>query len=414
MAEAFAVVAGAVGGGLTEGLGEELWGQLVAEGFQNGQFTGVRQVMRLFGGVGEVAGGANVAAEEQVLVEELEVEQAGNGFADAGVLEDGAACVEGEDLKADREFVGEFGFEDEAVGDGGKVVSGHPLLGDVLLAVIGLTGLEGLEGNGRILVVFDVDAVVIELAAAGGSVAGPPIVPAGIGDAVAEVELFDAVGAGAEGWFGQGAGKVAGFPPVLGEHREAADGEREVAVEVVLEVEDDSTLTAGFDARDVCVGDAEGGAAFFKEGVEGPEHVFGQDGRVVSKAGFGAELEAEGEAVRGEGDGLGEVGVAGGDFVGRAGQEGFPDVAARAAGRRATDAWCPLGAEADRGVAFEDVGVEAVEAADTGEGDISALGRVRVYVGEVRKVRRQGGGPQNGEGVGWGRCLLGQSRRCQE
>ena len=70
-------------------------------------------------------------------------------------------------------------------------------------------------------------------------------------------------------------------------------------------------------------------------------------------------------------------------------------------------------ADARRGVALEDVGVEAVEAADGRHDQVAALGRIRVDIGEVGEVGGIGRIAVHGDAVRRLRRLHQRRRRKQ-
>ena len=132
------------------------------------------------------------------------------------------------------------------------------------------------------------------------------------------------------------------------------------------------------------------------QGVEGPNRILGGDGRAVVEARALAQLERHPHPIGGDLHGLGDVAVRRVRLVGVGAQQGVPEHGY---------ARCRRAAHDER--------VEAVEAADGCQCHVPALGRVRVRVGEVREVRRQGGRAVDGYGVAAGRCL-GERRAGQQ
>ena len=82
------------------------------------------------------------------------------GPAHANVLELRATHVERERLHAGAtRFDWDALFLDQPLLDGGKLVGRHPVLGDVLLPVVDLAGLERLERRRALAEIVDADHV---------------------------------------------------------------------------------------------------------------------------------------------------------------------------------------------------------------------------------------------------------------
>ncbi len=159
---------------------------------------------------------------------------------------------------------------------------------------------------------------------------------------------------------------------MLGQDRELADDQRQLVILVGLEVEHHSERTFGDHALDVGVILAEVGPALVPESLERPDDVLGGDGLAVMETRLRPQLEGDPHAVLRNLDGLCQQPVGHAGLVGRWTQQGVVDPA-------------DLGG----GCAAHDESVEAVEAAEAGEHDLAALGRVRVHIREIFEVGRQ-------------------------
>src|SRR4029077_3775539 len=85
-------------------------------------------------------------------------------------------------------------------------------------------------------------------------------------------------------------------------------------------------------------------------------------------------------------------------LVRRGGEQALPEVSDAGTGTRPAGQDHPRRGHATRRGAAQDEWVEAVEGADRRQRDLATLRRVRVHIGEVRKVWRQGRLAQDAEG----------------
>ena len=192
-----------------EFLGEHFLGQLRAQRFEQLQLRLVGQAAGGHLGVLEETAGALVGAEEQLLVGPFEVEQQGDGLADAAILEHRAADIEGEALHAHRVVVGNGFLNDPAAAQGRAVIAGGPVLGGVFEVVVELSGLEGFQRDGHVAVVVQGNGVEVVQPAGHRQIGGPPVGDALVAHGTAGGVAGDAIRAAAQRWLQAGAGEVA-------------------------------------------------------------------------------------------------------------------------------------------------------------------------------------------------------------
>ena len=274
-----------------------------------------------------------------------------------------------------------------------EVVGGGPLLGDVLLAEVDLSGLERLQRHGGVAEIFGPHGVEVAQPLAGRLIPCPPIGHPLIGHRAAELELTHAVRSGTQRGLGQWLGEIPPFPPMLRQYRHLAQDQRQFAVAVGREVEHHAQRPLDRDVGDVGIILPVERPALLPQGVEGPGDILGRNRLAVVEAGFGAQFEGHRSAVRRQLDHRGEMAIGRAVLVGRGAQQGV--VNARDIGGAATD----------------DEGIEAIEGADRRHHDVAALRRIRVHVGEIGKVRRQRGRAEHGKSMRAPDRRIGRSGR---
>ncbi|MNO98318.1 hypothetical protein D3C76_900630 [compost metagenome] len=319
----------------------------------------------------EVAGVALVGAEEQLLVGPLEVEQLDDRLAHAHVLEHRAADVEGVALHAPGILVVQLLADDAAVAHGGGVVGGRPVLRDAFLDEVELAGLERLQRHGEVAVGVDHHGIEVVEAAVHRQVVAPVVLDPLVADRATGVDLGDAVGTAAQRRLHVGLAEIAAGPPVLGQDRQLAEDQRQLAVAGVPEVEAHAQPVLGDHLVDVRVVVAVHRVALAHQGFEGEHHVLGGHRRAVVEARLRPEVEAHEPVLRVLFDLLRQQAVFGERLVQRVEGQGVVDQV-----------------DLRRRVALGNEGVEAVEAAEVGQPQGSALRRVGVDVIEVLEAGR--------------------------
>jgi len=197
-------------------------------------------------------------------------------------------------------MVRETALDHQAALHRGKIVRRGPVLRNVLRPHVDRAGFECLQRHGGIAEILDLHAVEIVGSDAGGQLGRPPGGIALEGDAAAEVETRDAVGAGADRRVLQRTGEVAAFEPMLRQHRQPAEHQRQLAVGVGGEVEHHAA--GAFHRHVLHVGhlDAEAGTALGQQGAIGPGDVAGGNRRAVGEFRLRPQIEGDPHAVGGE------------------------------------------------------------------------------------------------------------------
>ncbi len=144
------------------------------------------------------------------------------------------------------------------------------------------------------------------------------------------------------------------------------------------------------DAGDLGVVGLVVGPALVAQDLHREDHVVDGDRRAVGEFGLGVEGELDPGAVGRRLHRLGDQAVEREGLVGAALQQRLEDQPAEHR----------IGQAARRGeAALDDERIEAVEGADDAVGDLAALGRIRIGVGQVVEVRRQGRIADHGDAV---------------
>ncbi|MNZ14100.1 hypothetical protein D3C78_310170 [compost metagenome] len=352
-----------------EGFAEYLLGDLAAQRFEDFQLAGAGQAAGGHFRVVEVAAGTGVCAVEQLLVGPLVVQQQAQRLAHAHVLEHRAADVEDEALHARGVAVGQLFLDQAAIAHGGYVVGGGPVLRADFQRIVERTGLECFQSDGGVAVGVEGHDVEVVEAAVDRQVLGPVVLDPLVAHRAPGLDLGDLVRAAAQRDFQVAAVELAVFVPVLGQYRQLAENQRQLAVVLVLEGEQHRQRVFGDHFGDVGIVLAVQRRAVLDQGIEGEHHIFGAHRVAVVEACLGAQVEAHPAVVRGLFDLAGHQTVLGERLVLALAHQGVVD-AADVLGRHA----------------LVDERVEAVEAAEAGLTEGATLGCVRVDVGEVLEV----------------------------
>ncbi len=354
-----------------ERFGEDLLGNLAAQGLEDFQFVFTGQASGSHFRILEITAGAGIGAVEQLLVGPFEVQQQAQGLAHPHVLEHRATEVVDEALHAGGVAVGNLFLDQPAFGDGRDVVGVGPVLGGHFQPEIELPGFQGLDRDGVVAVVVGGQHIEVVEAAIDRKVLAPIVLDPLIADRASGFHLGDPVGAAAQGGLQVTRVEVAISPPVLGQHRQLAEDQRQFTVVRVLELEQHLERVFGDDFGDVVVIAAEHRCAVLGQGLEAEDHVFGAYRMAVVEPGFGTQVETHPGIVRGFLDFFGEQAVFGEGFVEALLGQGVVDQA-----------------DVISRHAFADERVEAVEAAKATLAEYPALGRVRVHIVEVLEIGR--------------------------
>ncbi|MNI25558.1 hypothetical protein D3C73_792130 [compost metagenome] len=136
-----------------------------------------------------------------------------------------------------RRLPGQVGFLQAAVAQRRAVIADGVAGGGELAVVVIGAPAQDLAGDVSVAEVLDAEVVEIVQATADRQVLAPPVGVAFEGNAAPGVNLAHAVRAAAQrGFVAAAVGEVAGFPPVLGKHRQGGDVQGQGAVFVALEV----------------------------------------------------------------------------------------------------------------------------------------------------------------------------------
>ncbi len=324
---------------------------------------------------------AVIGAVHDVLVGPFEIEGVDQRLAQAAVLELRAPHVDEPALRAGRRIVGQHGALDAAVLEGGKIVARRPGARGELLAEQIILGGEAFEADLAVAVIFETQRVEIVLPARHRQIGAPPILDALEFDEMAGLEAADLVGAAAERNFQRrlverllgiiGREKIGRPATNSGTSRPRLSAKRTTTVR-------SSVASAPLKSRKQ-LGDDR--MALFLQRGQREGHVMRGERRAVVEFRLGAQREAVGQPV------VGDANAARGQPVHGVG------LVARAHHQRREGQLHAL-----RGVALQDEAVERIEGlerlielpvrADLREH--AALGRVRIDVVEIRKIRRIG------------------------
>ena len=145
-------------------------------------------------------------------------------------MNSGPARVHAEALHAGRQVMGQQLLLHQALLHRREIIGRRPLLGDVLLAEIDLPGLERLQRHRPVAEILGAPGVEIGQPAHHRQVLRPDVGHALHRQGAAELEMADAIGAGAERRVGQRLVELAPGPPMLRQHRHLAEDQRQFAV----------------------------------------------------------------------------------------------------------------------------------------------------------------------------------------
>ncbi len=354
-----------------EGLSEHLLGNLAAQGFEDLQLGFIRQPGGGHFRVFEVAAGAGVGAVEQLFIGPFEVQQQAQGLTHPHVLEQRPAQVKDKALHAGGVAVDDLFLDQSTFTDRRDVVGVGPVFRGNFQPVIELASLEGFQGDGVVAEIVGAHHIEVVETAIDRQVLAPVVLDPLVTDRTSGLDLADLVRPAAQRRFEIALGEVAVFPPVLGQHGQLTDDQRQLAIVVVLEGEQHPQWVFGDHLVDIAVVAAIQRCATFHQGLEAEHHVLGTDRMAVMEACLRAQVVAHPAIVRGFLDLAGDQPVFGEGFVQALPRQGVVDQVG-VVGR----------------YAFADEGVEAVEAAEAGLAEGPAFGRIRIDVIEVFEIRR--------------------------
>ncbi len=287
-------------------------------------------------------------------------------------------------------------LHDLARGDGGKVILRRPFGAVGLGPEVDLAGLEGLEHHAAIAEVVIAQLVKVVAATVHRQIAAPIVGVAAKADVAPKLMPADNVGAGADGRDIGGVGKVAARELRLLQDRPHPHQHRQLAVRRI-EADPQLARPGRFDLGDLGPGGVIARAALGAERLIAPDHIRDGHRRAVRESGAFAQGKLD-PAPGGIGlDRFGQKAVKRERLVQRARHHRLDDMLPHRPGR----------------AAFEDVGVEAVEAAAFALTHPPALGRIGVHIGQRHKIRWKGRGTIHSyamRGLGQGRCCSAENR----
>jgi hypothetical protein len=273
--------------------------------------------------------------------------------------------------------------------------------GELLAQVEGAVE-QVFELGGAVAEVLVAQLVEVEAAAVHVEVLGPVIVAALVGDERARPEVGDAVGTRAERRFERGLREGPRRIERLGEDRQRRHRHRQVAGQLALEREADRVRLGCLGLDHVAERHREARVPLLGvlQRLERENHVGGGDRRAVGELGLGAQPEGNAAPVGSELGRARDEPVDGVRLVERARHEAVEQVL-----------------DSLRGVALEDVTVEAVErdaAGGADHGQAATLRRVRVDVLEMREAGRVLEVAEGGEAMALLGLDAGERRRRHE
>ena len=264
----------------------------------------------------------------------------------------------------------DFFLDELAVGNGGDVVGGRPVLGCVLLSEIELSGLERLQRDSRIAVVVDVDLVEVVATLVHRQILCPVVPGPLVGDGSPRIDLFDPVGPAAQRELQRGLVEFPLCPPGLGQDGQLTDDQRQLPVLSALEAEFDPVRPEDLDLADTAEIGAVERVALGLQRLHRERDIFGSQWTPVVESGLRAQVEDHPTAVLRNFHALGNQSVAGEGFV------------IAAVCQRVEDQPQAAGL-----ATLEDIRIEAVKTAHARQAHIAAFGRVRFGVVEMREIR---------------------------
>ena len=310
-----------------------------------------------------------VLAVEERAVGPLGVEAVAERLAHAPILKERTPQIEGVALHSVGSIVGNLVLLERAVAHRRDVVRGGPILRRRFQTQVVRAGLQRLERDGHVAVVVEAQRVEVVAPAVHRQILAPIVGDALVRAPAAGLELIDLVGCAAERRIERRVFEVALLPIVLGQHRQLAEDERQLAVLTWFEAELDGTVADLLYLVDAGVVGTEDRRSLRAQGVEGPHHVLDRDRLAVVPARLRAQGEDHPRTILRRLDALGEQAVLAERLVGRRRQQRIVDLRA-----------------SDVGIALDDERIEAVEGAQTVTTQHPALRRVGVGVVEMGEV----------------------------
>ena len=268
----------------------------------------------------------------------------------------------------------DFRFDDVTRGDGREIVVGQPFLRVAFAVGAGVTRFERLEHNTGIAEIFVVDLIKVVHAAVKRHILAPPIGVFGEVDKFTGLKFCHSIGAGADGGIQGGGGEIFAFPLGFLQDGAQAEDQWEFAVDHV-EGEFDGTRAGNFGFGDFAPCRGVAGLALDTQFFKGPEHVFGCDRIAVRESGAFTQSKFYVGAGLVSIDRFGQKAVKAEGFVVGPAQKRFNR-------KQSHPCW---------GLAFDDVGVQAVKAARLAKGDGATFGGIGVGIGQGHKIRWKGG-----------------------
>ena len=271
--------------------------------------------------------------------------------------------------------------------------------------IVDRAGLERLEGDLPLAVIFEAQPVEIVLAEIDRQLRAPIVRVALEFDEASLLEGLDLVGAGAERRVERGGGEIAALPPGGREDRHADDDEMGVAAATLDEAHMNDVVALGGGGLDLLQELGVDRVALLLQHVEREGDVGRRHPRAVEEARLRPQPEAIVELVGRNAHRLREQAI---DRIRLVAVGGHQRVEGRA--------------HAGRAVALPAVDVERVEGVEVlvaaGVGDLqrqeAAGRRLRVDIGEMREVGRQGEIAERREAVGLDRIVGERGERARE
>ncbi len=193
-------------------------GSCSAERFQQRQLVFLGQTPRGQFAVAEIAVAARVLVIKQIAVRPGEVEGQRQRAAHAPILEFVTPGIHDETLHAGVIAMCQLFFDDAAIGELRPDIIARPLFGIAHQREIEFAGLERLEMDSLVRIIFIGDAFEIEHAASGAQRARPVVRITHIGDVFAESVLIDRVRAAADGRCARQLVECLALAPLMREH----------------------------------------------------------------------------------------------------------------------------------------------------------------------------------------------------
>ena len=358
----------------------------------------------------EIAGGAPIEIEEQVVIGPFEIEQQRDRLAHAHVGKYRPAGVEHEELAAFGQAGRERFLDDAALAQRREVVGGLPAARIGLGAQIEQTALERLVIGVGVAVVVEADFVEIPEPAVDRQIAPPIVGIAHERKAAPGLDLPDAVRPAADRGGERGILKSVGVDRVPGQHRHQSEDQRQLAVAGTCEVEPHGSLADRLGLGDLAVIGAVVGSAFVAQQLPGEDHVRRRHRRAVREARGGIERKGRVAARRVGLDRLGKKAVEREWLVVAARHQAFDHRA-----RDDVDAADQGRAQALGGQALDDERIEVVEGAEHALHQAAPLRRRGIDVGQVVEPGGECRLAVHGNGVarfaGAGRANGGEARK---